>query len=105
LDLIHELHERAQRVAICGNREYNPGWHAALDLHNLLIASEAITRSALERKESRGGHFREDYPQKEPSFASINVTVRKAERGEMVVSTALMPDMPEELKRIIEEMK
>ena len=57
-----ELSERAAKVGVDGNREYNPGWHTALDLHNLLTVSEAITRSALERKESRGGHFRDDYP-------------------------------------------
>ncbi len=54
--------ERAEHVAVAGNREYNPGWHTALDLHNLLTVSEAITRAALERKESRGAHFRDDYP-------------------------------------------
>ena len=59
-----ELRERARaRAASPGNREYNPGWHTALDLRNLLTVSEAITRAALERKESRGGHFREDFPE------------------------------------------
>ena len=60
-----------ERVGVTGNREYNPGWHTALDLHNLLTVSEAITRSALERKESRGGHFREDYPDKDPAFGHV----------------------------------
>ena len=62
-----QLRERAARVGVGGHREYNPGWHTALDLRNLLTVSEAIARSAIERKESRGGHFREDYPDKSPS--------------------------------------
>ena len=57
--------ERASRVGVSGNREFNPGWHTALDLKNLLTVSEAITRAALERKESRGAQFREDYPEKD----------------------------------------
>ena len=60
-----ELWERADKTAVYGNREYNPGWHTALDLKHLLTVSEAITLSALDRKESRGGHFREDFPDKD----------------------------------------
>ena len=105
LEGLGPLRERANRVGIGGHREYNPGWHAALDLHNLLDVSEAITRSALERRESRGGHFREDYPAKEANFGSVNFVVRKGSDGRMNVSRSTIPDMPEELKRIIEEMK
>jgi succinate dehydrogenase / fumarate reductase flavoprotein subunit len=105
LGCIQELRERAQRMSICGHREYNPGWQAALDLPGLLTVSEAITRSALERQESRGGHFRDDYPAKDPRFATFNFTVRKVDGGEMVVSRAPIPDMPDELKRIIEDMQ
>jgi len=54
---------------VTGHREFNPGWHTALDLKNLLTVSEAITRAAVERKESRGAQFREDYPDKEERFA------------------------------------
>ena len=57
-----QFKERAARVGVTGHREYHAGWHTALDLRNLLTVSEAIARSAIERKESRGGHFREDYP-------------------------------------------
>ncbi len=71
------MRERAGRVGVGGHREYNPGWHAALDLHNLLTVSEAITRSAIERRESRGGHFREDYPDKDAAFGTFNFVVRK----------------------------
>src|SRR5262249_51466264 len=64
LDGLGQLWERAKRVRAPINREYNPGWHTCMDLPNLLTVSEAITRAALERKESRGGQFREDYPRK-----------------------------------------
>jgi succinate dehydrogenase / fumarate reductase flavoprotein subunit len=105
LDGLERLRERARQVGVGGHREYNPGWHAALDLPNLLTVSEAITRSALERRESRGGHFREDFPNKEQDFGTFNFIVRKGRDGEMEVSRRPIPDMPDELKRIIEEMK
>ncbi|MDO8794499.1 MAG: fumarate reductase/succinate dehydrogenase flavoprotein subunit, partial [Vicinamibacterales bacterium] len=88
LEGLGPLGERANRVGVGGHREYNPGWHAALDLHNLLTVSEAITRSALERRESRGGHFREDYPAKEANFGTVNFVVRKGRDGGMEVSRA-----------------
>jgi succinate dehydrogenase / fumarate reductase, flavoprotein subunit len=105
LDGLRELRARAERVGVGGHREYNPGWHAALDLHNLLTVSEAITRCAIERKESRGGHFRDDYPDKDSSFATFNFFVRKGHDGSMDVTRAPIPEMPAELKQIIEEMK
>jgi succinate dehydrogenase / fumarate reductase flavoprotein subunit len=105
LACLEELRQRAAKVGVGGHREYNPGWHAALDLNNLLTVSEAITRSALERRESRGGHFRDDYPNKDPQFATSNTVVRKGRDGQMELSRAAIPEMPDELKRIIEEMK
>jgi succinate dehydrogenase / fumarate reductase flavoprotein subunit len=105
LEAIGELKERARRVGVAGHREYNPGWHASLDLHNLLTVSEAIAKSAIERRESRGGHFREDYPDKDPSFATFNIVVRKERDGGMAVLHRPIPEMPGELKQIIEEMK
>ena len=105
LTSIDELRARAARAGVGGHREYNPGWHAALDLHNLLTVSEAITRSALERKESRGGHFRDDYPEKDKASGSFNLVVKKGRDGRMELSHAPIPDMPDELKRIIEDMK
>ncbi|HEY4219522.1 MAG TPA: fumarate reductase/succinate dehydrogenase flavoprotein subunit [Gemmatimonadaceae bacterium] len=102
---IETLKERAKTVGVLGNREYNPGWHTALDLNNLLTVSEAVARSALERKESRGGHFRDDYPDKDPAFAEFNHIVTKGPNGEMQVSRATIPPMPDELKAVIEEMK
>jgi len=105
LEGLGPLRERAARVGIGGHREYNPGWHAALDLHSLLTVSEAVARAALERRESRGGHFRDDYPDKDPAFATFNIVVRKSRDGRMDVSRAPIPPMPEELKHVIEEMK
>jgi succinate dehydrogenase / fumarate reductase flavoprotein subunit len=105
LDGLSALKTRATRVGVAGHREYNPGWHAALDLPNLLTVSEAITRSAIERKESRGGHFREDFPDKDPAYGTFNIVVRKSADGAMEVSRAPIPEMPAELKAVIEEMK
>jgi succinate dehydrogenase / fumarate reductase flavoprotein subunit len=99
------LRQRAEKVGVAGHREFNTGWHAALDLRNLLTVSEAIARSALERRESRGGHFREDYPAKDPAYGGFNIVVRKDAAGGMSVERVPLPPMPEELKAIIEEMK
>jgi succinate dehydrogenase / fumarate reductase flavoprotein subunit len=105
LDGISRLKQRASTVGVRGNREYNPGWHTAIDLSNLLTISEAIARAALERKESRGGHFRDDYPDKDPTFGSFNITIRKGADGEMVLSREPLAAMSDELKAVIEEMK
>jgi succinate dehydrogenase / fumarate reductase flavoprotein subunit len=105
LECLDSLRDRARKVGVGGHREYNPAWHAALDLHNLLTVSEAITRSAIERKESRGGHFREDFPDKDAAWGKVNLVVRKGRDGRMELSRVPIPEMPEELKRIIENMK
>jgi succinate dehydrogenase / fumarate reductase flavoprotein subunit len=105
LEGLSRLWERARRAQAIGNREYNPGWHTALDLHNLLTVSEAITLSALERKESRGAQFREDFPNKSDEFAKLNVVTKKGPDGRMQVSRVPIPPMPDELKQIIEEQK
>ncbi|HEX5717813.1 MAG TPA: fumarate reductase/succinate dehydrogenase flavoprotein subunit [Thermoanaerobaculia bacterium] len=105
LDGVRSLWERAANVAVVGNREYNPGWHTALDLHNLLTVSEAITRAALERKESRGAQFREDFPEKDETFGKVNIVVRRGPDGGMQVSREPVPETSPELKAIIEEMK
>jgi len=105
LDRIQQLKTRAERVGISGNREYNPGWHTAIDLSNLLTVSEMVTKAALERKESRGAHFRDDYPAKDDKFGSFNIVIRKGYGGEMQIMREPIPEMPPELKQIIEEMK
>jgi succinate dehydrogenase / fumarate reductase, flavoprotein subunit len=105
LDGIRRLQERAGRVAVSGHREYNPGWHTALDLRNLLTVSEAVTRAALDRRESRGGHFRDDYATKDPAFGSFNTVVRRGPDGEMQIERRPIPPMPDELKQVIAQME
>jgi succinate dehydrogenase / fumarate reductase flavoprotein subunit len=102
---IDVLRERAAGVAVTGNREYNPGWHTALELRNMLTVAEAVTRCALERTESRGAHFREDHPEKSPQWGQVNLTVRKGGGGKMEVARVSIPEMPAELRQVIEEMK
>jgi succinate dehydrogenase / fumarate reductase flavoprotein subunit len=105
LDGIGKLKARAAKVGVQGHREYNPGWHTALDLKHLLTVSEAITMSALDRKESRGGHFREDFPDKDSEAAKYNNVLSKAADGSMKLRREPIPPMPEPLKQVIEEMK
>jgi len=105
LDHLRKLWERTNQVGVSGNREFNPGWHTALDLKNLLTVSEAVTRAALERKESRGAQFREDYPEKDAKFANVNTIIWRGDDGSMNVRLDPLPEMPEELRQIIEEMK
>ncbi|HZF72756.1 MAG TPA: hypothetical protein VEZ51_04955, partial [Gemmatimonadaceae bacterium] len=105
LDGLQRLWERAGRVGVTGHREFNPGWHTALDLTSLLTVSECITRAAQERKESRGAHFRDDLPDKDPAFGKVSIVLQKAPDGAMQVRREPLPEMPAELKQIIEEMK
>jgi succinate dehydrogenase / fumarate reductase flavoprotein subunit len=102
---IAKLSEKSRHVAIYGNREYNGGWHTALDLPNLMTVSEAITRAAIERKESRGAHFRDDYPDKSEQFSKFNIIIRQGPDGEMQVTREPLPELRDDLKQVIEEMK
>ena len=103
LEKIGNLKARAEKTGIVGNREYNPGWHTSLDLKNLLLVSEAITLAALERKESRGAQFREDYPNKEERFSKVNTIVSRAADGSMQIRLEPLPEMPDYLKQVVEE--
>jgi len=103
LEKIGNLKTRAEKAAVTGNREYNPGWHTAIDLKNLLTVSEAITRAALERKESRGAQFREDYPGKEERFSKVNTIASRAADGSMQIRLEPLPEMPDYLKQVVEE--
>lgn len=99
---IQDLKQRAMNTHVEGNRQYNPGWHLAMDLQSMLTVSEAIARAALERTESRGGHTREDYPQTDPELAKTNVVVRNIDGG-MSVTREPLPKMPPELQKLFEE--
>ncbi|HEV2576458.1 MAG TPA: fumarate reductase/succinate dehydrogenase flavoprotein subunit [Acidobacteriaceae bacterium] len=100
-----QLHMRAEQIGVPGNREYNNGWHTAIDVENMLVVSEAITRAALLRKESRGAQFREDFPQKDPDWGKFNIVIKRDADGEMLVEKRAVAAMPDELKVVIEEMK
>ena len=105
LDCMERLKARADRASVGGNREFNGGWHTAIDLRHLLTVSEVITRAALERKESRGAHFRDDYPAKDDQFGQFNIVARKQANGGIQLTREPIPPMPAELKQIIQEMK
>src|SRR5204862_1598557 len=98
---LEKLRERSKRVKVSGNREYNAGWHTALDLQNLLTVSEAISKAAIERKESRGAHFREDYPGKDSQAGKFNIVIFKGEDGEMQVKHESLPEIRADLKELI----
>jgi succinate dehydrogenase / fumarate reductase flavoprotein subunit len=102
VDRIAELKERSRKVTVEGHRQYNPGWHLALDLESLLTVSEAVARAALARQESRGGHTRDDFPKPDPDWGKVNNTVRRAGEGISLTQEPL-PQMPDELKALFEE--
>ncbi len=99
------LWQRAARAGIGGNREYNSGWHTALDLPSLLTVSEAIARAGIERKESRGAHFRDDYPAKSEAFSTFNLVIEKGRDGGMALKRVPLTPLPPELTQVIEENK
>jgi len=103
LEQLRSLQQRAGRAGVVGHREFNPGWHTALDLKNLLTIAEAITVAALKRKESRGAQFREDYPNKDDKFSKANTMISKSAEGSMQVRWEPLPEMPDYLKQVIEE--
>ncbi|MEC9010599.1 MAG: fumarate reductase/succinate dehydrogenase flavoprotein subunit [Planctomycetota bacterium] len=104
LEALTALRERAATVRIGGNISFNPGWHLALDLENMLDISEAVTRSALLRQESRGAHTREDYPDTDDvTWGKQNLVARQAEDGSVEVRAEPLPEMPEELKELIKD--
>jgi succinate dehydrogenase / fumarate reductase flavoprotein subunit len=100
---IERIGEATARTKVDGNRHFNSSWHQALDMRNMLIVSEAMARAALTRKESRGGHAREDFPEMDKGhFAKVNVTLRRTASGMHVEEVALR-DPPAEIKEILEE--
>jgi len=105
LEGLQKLKARAAKASAEGNREYNPGWHTAIDLRNLLTVSEATTRAAIERKESRGAQFRDDFPTKSDDYAKFNIVLRQNKSGAMDLIRQPLAPMPPDLKQIIEENK
>jgi succinate dehydrogenase / fumarate reductase flavoprotein subunit len=110
LERISGLQDRAAKVSVEGNRQYNPGWHLALDLRNMLLVSQAVALAALERQESRGGHTRDDYPMTDPYWGSQNVVVQlqPAPTGgapaEISVRRQPLPQPPPELAELLEDV-
>jgi succinate dehydrogenase / fumarate reductase flavoprotein subunit len=102
---VAQLQEKSTRVACGGNRGFNPGWHTALELKHMLTVAEAIARSAKERKESRGGHFREDFPDKSEMLGNVNISLRKDESGAMQLRSIPKLKLRDDLLVILNEMK
>jgi succinate dehydrogenase / fumarate reductase flavoprotein subunit len=103
LQRLDGLKERAKNVTVEGHRQFNPGWHLAIDLRNMLVVSECIARAALMREESRGGHTRDDFPKADPSWRRVNVVCHLEEpeklgwSGGVRVERKPLPDMPARL--------
>jgi succinate dehydrogenase / fumarate reductase flavoprotein subunit len=97
-----DLRSRAAGVKCSGNIQFNPGWHLGLDLANMLDVSEAVVRAALERKESRAAHTREDFPDASPDWGKVNLIVRKTADG-ITVQRQPLPQLPADLAAIIKE--
>jgi succinate dehydrogenase / fumarate reductase flavoprotein subunit len=103
LENLHRLEEAQSRVKVDGNRHFNAAWHQTFDMRNMLVVSEAMARAALARKESRGGHAREDFPEMDKGhFAKVNIVAKKTASG-MEVREQPLPDVPEEIKKVLEE--
>jgi succinate dehydrogenase / fumarate reductase, flavoprotein subunit len=105
LEEIDRLRARAERAGIGGNREYNNGWHTSIDIQNMMVVSEAVTRAALLRQESRGAQFREDFPDKDAEWGKYNIVIRRGDGGEMLVEKRALVPLPDELAAIVKEMK
>jgi succinate dehydrogenase / fumarate reductase, flavoprotein subunit len=102
---IERFKERAETMVVVGHRQYNPGWHLALDLRNMLLVSESVAKAALAREESRGGHTRDDFPQTDHDvWGKKNLVVTLDDSGDgVVLSEKPLPEMPDELKKYFEE--
>jgi succinate dehydrogenase / fumarate reductase flavoprotein subunit len=103
LERIAELKERVANLSVDGHRQYNPGWHLALDLPHMLLVSECVARAALERQESRGGHTRDDFPATDPEWGKLNLICSRTADGGVEVRRQPLPQMPSDLAEIFEE--
>jgi succinate dehydrogenase / fumarate reductase flavoprotein subunit len=104
LEELERLEARAAKVRVEGSRVYNPGWHMSRDLRNMILVSQAVTRSAALRKESRGAHSRLDHTAMDAALGKVNMCVRRRD-GVMDVAPTPLPEMPAELKALFEEKK
>jgi succinate dehydrogenase / fumarate reductase, flavoprotein subunit len=104
LEKLALLQDRAANVRVEGNRQYNPGWHLAMDLQSLLTVSECVTTAALERKESRGAHTRDDYPKADAELGRVNMVLRQ-DNGKLGLRREPLPEMPDDLRELFEETK
>ena len=103
LERIEALKVRVANLSVDGHRQYNPGWHLALDLPHMLVVSECIARAALEREESRGGHTRDDFPAADAQWAQINLICEGSPDGGVTVRRQPLPSMPGDLAEIFED--
>jgi succinate dehydrogenase / fumarate reductase flavoprotein subunit len=104
LQRIAALKQRVAALSVEGHRQYNPGWHLALDLPHMLLVSECVARAALEREESRGGHTRDDFPGPDPEWGKTNLVCSRGPDGDVAVARQPLPQMPPELAEIFEEV-
>jgi succinate dehydrogenase / fumarate reductase flavoprotein subunit len=104
LEEIAKLKDRARHLSVEGHRQFNPGWHLALDLRNMLLVSECVARAAIERQESRGGHTRDDYPLTDAQWGQLNIVLRY-DGDELRLARQPVPVMPDELKELFEESR
>jgi succinate dehydrogenase / fumarate reductase flavoprotein subunit len=100
-----EIKKRIAKVSVTGSRQFNPGWHLAQDLRSMIVTSEATTRCALQRQESRGGHTRLDHPEYSDHWTKVNSVMHRQDDGSMYVGEIPLPEMPDELKQLIEVKK
>jgi Succinate dehydrogenase/fumarate reductase, flavoprotein subunit len=105
VEKLEELKEKAKKVRATGSKAFNPGWHLCRDMRNMFICSEAIARSALSRKESRGAHSRLDYPNTEADWGTKNTAIEKGEGDKMKLTHTPLPQMPEDLKELFVKKK
>ena len=90
-------------MSVSGGRAYNPGWNLATDLPSMLTTSRLVAKGALERRESRGGHTREDYPKPDPELGKVNLVQRIDAEGHYTLEPEPLLEMPAELKELFEE--
>jgi succinate dehydrogenase / fumarate reductase flavoprotein subunit len=100
IDKLQPLKARAKSVKAYGASQYNPGWHQALSIQSMLITAEAVSRAALMREESRGGHYRLDFEAERDEWLKYWIIVKKGKDGEMIVQKEEKPPAPKALYEI-----